>query len=221
MNELILIIQIIITFSSILIVKKLFNREGLIALMALFSVLANLLTAKNGAIFGLNTSLGSVLFASSFLITDILNEYYTKEDAKKAVNLGFIANIIFIISSQITLWYIPSNIDYVNEAMKTLLSLNIRISISSMIMYYIANHLDIYIYSKLKNITNNKLLWLRNNFATILCNCLENFGFIILAFGGIYDIKTILNIAISTSIIEIIIALCDTPFLYLAKKSNK
>ena len=51
----------------------------------------------------------------------------------------------------------------------------------------------------------------------VLCNCLENFGFISLAFLGIYDIRTIFTIAISTSIIEVVVAILDTPFLYLSK----
>lgn len=53
--------------------------------------------------------------------------------------------------------------------------------------------------------------------ANIICNCLENFGFIALAFGGIYDVKTVLTIALSTSVIETIVALLDTPFLYIAR----
>ena len=39
-----------------------------------------------------------------------------------------------------------------------------------------------------------------------------------MAFYGIYDGKTILTIALSTSIIELIVALLDTPFLYIARK---
>jgi uncharacterized PurR-regulated membrane protein YhhQ (DUF165 family) len=38
-----------------------------------------------------------------------------------------------------------------------------------------------------------------------------------LAFCGIYDLKTVITIAVSTSIIEMIVAVMDTPFLYIAK----
>lgn len=57
-----------------------------------------------------------------------------------------------------------------------------------------------------------------NNIATIISNCLENYLFTIFAFIGIYDLKTILSIATTTTILEIMIAICDTPFLYLSKK---
>lgn len=85
-----------------------------------------------------------------------------------------------------------------------------------MVMYFISNFADVYLFEKLKERSGGKRLWLRNNVSTILCNCLENFGFIGLAFAGIYDAKTILTIALSTSIVEAIVAVCDTPFIYIA-----
>lgn len=220
-NELILVLEMIFIFSALLICKKVFGKNGVIGWVAVATILANLLTAKNVELFGLYTSIGTVWFASTFLATDILSECYSKEDAKQAVWFGVFANILFIIGSQITLRYMASPIDYANEYMQGLFALNLRISISSSIMYIIANFADIYIYNALRNRMNGKLMWFRNNAATIITNCLENFGFIALAFWGIYSGKEILTIAISTSIIEMLVAICDTPFLYLAKGDNK
>lgn len=218
MNELIIAVEIIVVFSILLLCKKLFGKTGLMVWVSLATVLANIITAKNVNIFGLSTAIGTVMFASTFLATDILTEFYSAKDAKKAINVGLFSNVILIVSTQIALLYTPSEFDYANDAMKTLFSLNLRISIASAAMYYIANMADILVFSKIKVRTSGKYLWLRNNVATILCNCLENFGFIGLAFAGIYDVGTIMTIAISTSIVEAIVAVCDTPFLYLAKR---
>ena len=84
-------------------------------------------------------------------------------------------------------------------------------------MCYLSNMLDIIVFEKIKKKIPNKM-WVRNNIATIISNCLENYFFTILAFIGIYDLTTILSIATTTTILEIIIAICDTPFLYLSKK---
>lgn len=218
MNELIIGIEIIVLFSILLLCKKLFGKIGVIVWVSLATVLANIITAKNANIFGLSTAIGTVMFASTFLATDILSECYSKNDAKKAINIGLFSNVILIVSTQIALLYTPSEFDYAHEAMSTLFSLNLRISIASAAMYYIANMADIYVFSKIKQKTDGKMLWLRNNVSTILCNCLENFGFIGLAFAGVYDVQTILTIAVSTSIVEAIVAVCDTPFLYLARR---
>ena len=86
-----------------------------------------------------------------------------------------------------------------------------------MLMFFISNMMDIYIYNKLKEKYPNKL-WLRNNLSTILCNCLENYFFNFFAFVGIFSLPVIISIATTTTIIEVVIALCDTPFLYISKK---
>ena len=55
----------------------------------------------------------------------------------------------------------------------------------------------------------------------ILCNCAENFGFSILAFAGTFPIRYCIEVAFAGSIIEMLIAGCDTPFLYLAGYLNR
>ena len=219
-NEVILLAEIIFIFGALLTAKKVFGKFGVIAWVAIATILANLLTAKNVELFGLYTSIGTVWFASTFLATDILSEYYNKEDAKTAVWFGVFANLLFIIAPQLTLMYIPSEIDYADGFMQGLFALNLRISISSTVMYLLANYADIYLFNTIRERMDGKALWFRNNISTIITNCAENFGFIGLAFWGIYDIGTILNIAISTSIVEALVALCDTPFLYLAGRVN-
>lgn len=221
MNSIILFVEVVIVFSALLICYRLFGKTGAIVWVAMATILANVITAKNANIFGLSTAIGTVMFASTFLATDILTEFHSVKDAKTAVFVGLFADVVLIVATQIALLYTPSEFDYADGAMRTLFSLNLRISIASMVMYFISNLGDVYLFSKIKEKSKEKNLWLRNNVSTILCNCLENFGFIFLAFVGIYDGNTILTIAVSTSIVEAIVAVCDTPFLYLARAVNR
>lgn len=218
MNTCLLFGETVVIFTTLLMCYKLFGKTGAMAWVGMATILANVITAKNADIFGLSTAIGTVMFASTFLATDILTEYHSVQDAKKAVYIGLFADVLLIVSTQIALLYKPSAFDYADGAMQTLFALNLRISLASMVMYFISNFADVYLFEKLKEKSGGKRLWLRNNVSTILCNCLENFGFIALAFAGIYDARTILTIALSTSIIEAIIAVCDTPFIYLAGK---
>ena len=215
-NAIILFIEVAVIFSALLVCYKLFGKYGVFAWVGIATVLANVITAKNADILGLSTAIGTVMFASTFLATDILSENHSEEDAKTAVFIGLFADVLLIVSTQIALLYKPSAIDYADDAMRTLFSLNLRISLASMVMYFIANMADVKIFTKMKE--KGTALWLRNNVATILCNCLENFGFIWLAFVGIYDTATILEIALATSAVEMIVAVLDTPFIYVARK---
>lgn len=217
-NELLLFLEALFVFGSLLIVKKLFKEKGLIAWVAVCTVLANIQVTESISIFGLDATLGNVLFASTFLATDILSECYSKKAAKTAIFCGIAFMLFFIAMTQITLAFIPSEFDVANTSLQTLFTLSFRTTASSLFMYAIANFADIYLFSKISDLTKGKYLWLRNNVATILCNCLENFGFVFLAFAGIMENDVLLTIALTTCAIETIIALFDTPFAYLAKK---
>ena len=216
MNILLGFVNIIVTFTLVVLIEKLFKKEGLYVWLSIATILANLTVCKMIDVFSFTTSLGNVLFASTFLATDIMSEKYSKKDAKKGVYLSIFSGITFIIITQLTLLFIPSSDDVVNESMKNLFSISIRTISASMLMFFISNMLDIYIYNKLKEKYPNKL-WFRNNLSTILCNCIENYFFNTLAFIGIFSIPVIISIVTTTTIIEIVIAVCDTPFLYLSK----
>lgn len=217
MNILYGFINIIVVFSFVVLIEKLFKKEGLYVWLSVAIILANLTVCKMIDLFGFTTSLGNVLFASTFLATDIMSEKYSKKDAKKGIYISLFCGVVFIIVTQITLLFKPSADDVVNDAMKTLFKVSVRTTTASMLMFFISNMMDIHIYNKLKEKYPNKL-WFRNNISTILCNCLENYFFNTLAFVGIFSLPVIISIATTTTIIEIVIALCDTPFLYISKK---
>lgn len=219
MNIVLGIISIIFVYTSTILMDKFLKKEGLIVWITFATITANILVCKNIDIFNLTVSLGNIMFASNFLATDILSEKYLKDYAYKAVIIGLVMNLLFTFFMQIALLYIPSSTDISNESMKILFNLNLRVSLSSSLLYFLSNYLDIYLFNKLKEKYPNKL-WLRNNVSTIISNCLENYLFVTLSFIGIYDINTIISIATSTSIIEIFLAILDTPFLYLSKKNN-
>lgn len=217
MNNLLLVVEILCCFTGLLIAKKKFGMTGVFVWIALASLLANVVQGKNATLLGLNAGIGHVLFSSTFLATDILNECYGQKQAKKGVFIGLFGNITYIITMIIALHYIPSPIDTMNEPMTAMFGLNIRIALSSMFWYLISNFGDVFLYAKLKKITNGKYMWLRNNVSTILFNGAENFGFAFFAFGGIYNVQQILGIAIASTLVEVIVGVCDTPFLYIAK----
>ena len=219
MNILYGFINIIVTFSLVVLIEKIFKKEGLYVWLSIATILANITVCKMIDVFSFTTSLGNVLFASTFLATDIMSEKYSKNDAKKGVYLSIFSGITFVIITQLTLLFIPSSDDVVNASMINLFSISIRTITASMFMFFVSNMVDIHLYNKLKEKYPNKL-WLRNNISTILCNCIENYFFNTLAFIGIFPMPIIISIATTTTIIEIIIAICDTPFLYLSKKIN-
>lgn len=217
-NVLLIFINIIVTFSIVVLIEKKFKKEGLYVWAAIALIAANILECQTVGLFkGFTSTCGNVLFASVFLSTDIMSEKYGSKYSKKAITLAVAAMVAFTIIMQLGLLFTPDKTDFAHDSMVTLFSLNLRITISSIIMFYISNNLDIFLFEKIKKKMPSKL-WLRNNVATIISNVLENYFFIFFAFVGIYDIPTMLNIATTISVVEMVIAICDTPFLYLSKR---
>ena len=204
-------------FSTLVLVERVFKKEGVFVWMAVASVTANILTCKCIDLFGASASLGSIMFASNFLATDILSEKYGTEYSKKATKTALAAILIFIGATQIGLSFAPGKFDVASPAMKTLFTISLRTCAASATLFFLSNMADIYLFEKIKSLAPDKL-WLRNNVATIISNGAENFLFYGAAFCGIMDIRTILSMAVTATVIEIVVAICDTPFLYLAKR---
>ena len=216
MNIILGLTGVFLCFSGILIIEKILGKEGLYVWISIATIIANIIVCKTIEIGPIVTTLGNIMFASNYLATDILSEKYGMKYANKAINNALISTIVFIITTQFCLLFIPSSEDIAQESMKLLFSINLRVSISSLTLFYISNKADIYLFDCLRKKYPNKL-WLRNNVSTIISNCLENYFFAVFAFIGLYDIKTVLMIATTGSIIEVIVALLDTPFLYISK----
>lgn len=52
----------------------------------------------------------------------------------------------------------------------------------------------------------------------MLSQLIDNVVFTTIAFYGVYPVNVMFNIFLSTYIIKFIVAICDTPFIYLADK---
>lgn len=218
MNHLYLVLEIVVAFGLLLLAKKFFGKAGIMAWIAVATIFANIFEAKNIDLFGLNLAAGHVMFGSVFLATDILSEYYGKAVAKKGVWIGLGADIALIACTQLCRLYIPSLADSADPAIQRLFTMSLRITAASAVMFFISNWCDVLLFAKIRELTSGKYLWLRNNVATILCNCLENFLFYFLAFFPMFGISQILSMGLATCLLEIVIGVCDTPFLYLAGK---
>lgn len=220
MNEILFFLSMIAVFSAVVIAERIFGKSGLYAWAAFAPIMANILTAKQIALFGLDVTMGTVLFASLFLCTDIMSEKHGEREAKKAVWIATAFVGVFIVTAQVALLFLPNEFDFASEAMQSLFGTSLRISIVSLILFLLSNLLDVWLYNHLKR-KSEKKMWLRNNVATIISNCAENFVFVFLAFVGTMSVTDCLMIALGTSVIEIVASVCDTPFLYIAKHKMK
>lgn len=218
------LIMLFFCFFSILVFLKLFGYVGLYIYSALAVIAGNIQVLKTVDFFYSPepVALGTILFASTFLCTDILSEHYGKDKAKKNVLIGFVSFLFMTILMLITIGFAPSVNDWAQDSLANIFTPMSRFFAASMIAYLLSQYFDVWIYHKIKRITSNQFLWLRNNISTILSSLVDNTVFSILAWiilnpnpESLYNV--IMIYIFGTYILRVLIALIDTPFMYLSK----
>jgi len=171
-------------------------------------------------LFGLSTTAGNVLYASTFLVTDILSEKYGKKDARKAVFYSFSIMLLWLLGTQLILWFTPNANDYINDSLKVVFGLVPRITIASLIGFICSQTIDVSLYHLIWKKTGDgkSKLWLRNNGSTLISQAVDTVLFTFLAFWGTYPTDVFFSILITTYLFKAIVALVDTPFIYIARK---
>lgn len=82
-NELLLLASLILAYGGTLIWLRLFGKSGLYGWTVIATIAANIEVLLLIDAFGMEQTLGNVLFASTFLATDILSECYGKKAAQR------------------------------------------------------------------------------------------------------------------------------------------
>ena len=203
-----------------------FGRSGLYIAVILGIVLGNLQGGKVSdlVVFGytFTVSMGAIMYSGIYFATDLINEKYGRTFANEAVILGAIANVVVMLTLVLSTYYLPSEIakssDAVHEAISTLAYYSPWFVIGSLTAYLISQTFDVWMFHKLKVLTNGKYLWLRNNVSTLSSQALDTLIYtLVWVLAGDMTFIVALSIALTKYIFKIFIALLDTIFIYLVK----
>ena len=223
-NELLLIGSLVILYGAVLLWYRLFGRTGMYSFTVFATITANIEALLLVDAFGMEMTLGNILFATTFLVTDILSETEGKKAANRAVIVGIATSILFILVSQSWMLYQVSPNDFVRPAIVSVFSNTPRMMLASLAVYAVAQVFDVWMYHFWWKLTTKKygdsrrFLWLRNNGSTLLSQLLNTVLFAAFAFWGIHDMPTLISIALSSYIIFVVTSLADTPVVYLARR---
>ncbi len=223
-NEIILLVSLIVIYSSVVFFYKMWGRSGLYCWTVIATISANIEVLIMVDAFGMEQTLGNILFASTFLVTDILSETEGKRAAQKAVTIGIATSIMFIVISQSWLLYIPNKSDWASPAIRSVFANTPRLMISSIVVYAIVQLFDVWAYHFIWKKTeerckdSKRFLWLRNNGSTLVSQFFNTFLYTFAAFIGVYSMSTLWNIVISSYVIFIVTSLLDTPAVYTARR---
>lgn len=200
---------------------KLKREDKVHVLLGLFIaalVTANLLGTKITTLVGVSVSVGIFAYPITFLVTDIVEEVEGKRKTRNFIYAGFAALVLVLILTSLSV-ILPaaSRYDY-NEEYKIVFASSLRIIVASLIAFLISQFHDLWAFNLLKKKTKGRFLWLRNNLSTIVSQFIDTMLFMFIAFYHMtpkFTAGFVLSLAIPYWLLKILMAVIDTPFVYL------
>ena len=230
--EVIWIVLLFLCFSTILLLLRLFGATGLYLYMGIAMIAANIqvLKAVQFSSFSRPIALGTVLFSTTFLCTDILTEYYGPKAAKKGILLGFSAMSLMTLFMLVTLAFRPLSVTTTELSWATENHLHMEalfvpapaLLLAGTIAYFISQYHDIWNFQFWRRHTKGRHLWFRNNLSTLLSAFIDNCVFSILAWIVFAQKPLSWEVVFFTYILgtywlRVVVSILDTPILYMAR----
>ena len=189
------------------------KKEVIFGIFITSIVVANVIAGKIVAFGPFVTPAAIVVYAVTFLMTDLVSEIWGRRDANRLVFLGFVcsifASIMILLASKLPSASFAADR---GKAFDLILGMNLRFTVASMVAYYISQSWDVWVFHILGIRTDGKHKWLRNNLSTMSSQIIDTSIFITIAFWGV--VPDIVQMIASQYIVKFILALLDTPVFY-------
>lgn len=167
-------------------------------------------------------TLGVIPFPLTFIITDLLNEYYGRKGVRFTTLLGMAALVVAYVIIVIDLRIPAASFSPVSDdSFRNVFANSGAIIFASMIAYLVGQIIDMQVFHYLRNRTRDRHIWLRATGSTIVSQLIDSFIVIYLAFGSGIGTQTlplsdVMSIASTNFVYKLIVAIAITPLIYLA-----
>jgi uncharacterized integral membrane protein (TIGR00697 family) len=179
-------------------------------------VLAEITGGKLITIIGFTMTMGVIPFPITFVVTDIINEYFGARGIRFLTLLGMAMVVMCLAIVQIDMFIPAASFSPVNDAsFNAVFGVSARIFIGSLIAYLIGQLVDISTFHFIRRRTGSRLLWLRATGSTFISQFIDSFVVLFIAFYGQLSVEQILTTGATNYVYKFIIALSTTPALYL------
>jgi len=177
-------------------------------------------------VWGTHLSVAVFFFPFVFLTTDVIGQVYGKKLAKNFVWAGLVGVALFMLYSLISLG-LPWSSDGLafKDGYNLIFGISLRMSLASLLAFFIAEYQDVLAFFFFKKKLAGKGFWLQSNLSNAWSQLLDTLIFMLVAFLGIYSLKTIILISLPWWLYKVLMGLLYTPLsylgIYLLKYENK
>lgn len=212
-----LLLYLVISHAVVLLAAALARRLGLQFLTGLYVACILIATTIASKIVGVGSfalSATVLTYSMTFLITDMIGEFYGRRAAHTAVFVAFLADLLFAITVYAALRWPAASFWSGQEAMEATLGQTPRIVLASFTAYLAAQNSDVWSYHFLKDRFQGKQLWLRNLISTLFGQAIDTVLFYTIAFYGVFPVG---DLILAAYLAKIGIAVFETPVMYATR----
>lgn len=189
---------------------------GLAAVFVSSLLVGDLIGGKFVRVFGHTISAGTFVFPVTFVMTDIINEFYGKKGARFVTLVAMMMVIYAFLILQLAIRApISADSPIPQPAFQAVFGIGVVLFVSSLTAFLIGQLCDIYVFHYLRGITASKHLWLRATGSTAISQLVDtvviNVG---LRYGGAGMEFDLVDVIVSSYVLKLIIAVCLTPVIY-------
>lgn len=169
---------------------------------------------KVASVFGATLGAGIFFFPITYLFGDVLTEVYGYARSRRVIWAGFAALIFASLMSWFVLALRPAPGWPHQGAYELVLGSTPRITMASLIAFFVGEFCNSYVMAKLKVITSGRLLWMRALLSTVVGEAVDTLIFYPLAFGGSWEVDLLLKVMATNYTIKVLWEVVAMPVTY-------
>lgn len=170
-------------------------------------------------------SVGMLSFPVTFLLTDLINEYYGAKAARFVTLVGLAsAAVAFGLVLISRLLPVAPESPLPQEAFALVFGMSNRLYVASLSAYLVGQLADIWLFGLLKRATAGRWVWLRATGSTVVSQAIDSFLVTFILFWGVSTaggeipgVPALLRIAATGYILKFALSLGMTPLVYLGR----
>lgn len=163
----------------------------------------------------LSFSYGVFIHAITFPSADIVTEIWGAARARLMVYVGVVMYCVAILFYLVGTLLPPAPGWELNEAYVSIFSSAGRMIFGSVAATIVAQLLDILVFVRVKRMTGQKGLWIRNNLSTMVAQFADASIFYSIAFYGVIPTNQLPLLVFGTYLIKVLLSILGTPIVYL------
>lgn len=173
---------------------------------------------------------GVIAYSITYFVSDCYTELFGRRAAQIMVNIGFAMNFVLLALLWIAIAAPASDSGVDAATFANVLAPGTNIILGSLIAILISQNWDVIAFHFIGKQTHGRYLWLRNIGSTATSQLIDTVFFIALAYavvptftgiGEALPVGIIIQLIAGQYLLKFLIALLDTPFVYLVIRYSK